>query len=76
MSGEIQAVVMPKWGLAMQEGTLLKWLVSEGDAIRPGQEICDIETSKITNALESTVSGTLVRRVVEEAGARPRACRG
>ncbi|MFO1059022.1 MAG: acetoin dehydrogenase dihydrolipoyllysine-residue acetyltransferase subunit [Dongiaceae bacterium] len=66
MSGEIQAIVMPKWGLAMQEGTLLKWLVSEGDAIRPGQEICDIETSKITNALESTVSGTLVRRVVEE----------
>jgi pyruvate dehydrogenase E2 component (dihydrolipoamide acetyltransferase) len=66
VSGEIQAVVMPKWGLAMQEGTLTKWLVSEGDAIRPGQEVCDIETSKITNALESTVSGTLVRRVAEE----------
>ena len=30
MSEAIQAVVMPKWGLAMQEGMLLDWLVDEG----------------------------------------------
>ncbi|MBX6320186.1 MAG: acetoin dehydrogenase dihydrolipoyllysine-residue acetyltransferase subunit, partial [Rhodospirillaceae bacterium] len=71
MSGTIQPIVMPKWGLAMQEGTLTKWLVKEGDTIRPGQEICDIETSKIANAMESTVAGTLRRRVVGEGTTLP-----
>jgi pyruvate dehydrogenase E2 component (dihydrolipoamide acetyltransferase) len=65
MSG-ILPIVMPKWGLAMQEGTLTKWLVKEGDTIKQGQEICDIETSKIANAMESTVAGTLRRRIAAE----------
>ena len=43
----ISPIVMPKWGLAMQEGTLAKWAVSEGAALKAGQEIADIETSKI-----------------------------
>ena len=65
MSDAIQAIVMPKWGLAMQEGMLTDWLVDEGAQINPGMEICDIESSKITSAMESTVAGTLVRRVAE-----------
>jgi pyruvate dehydrogenase E2 component (dihydrolipoamide acetyltransferase) len=71
MSGTIQPIVMPKWGLAMQEGTLTKWLVKEGDTIKPGQEICDIETSKIANAMESTVGGKLTRIVAEEGATLP-----
>jgi pyruvate dehydrogenase E2 component (dihydrolipoamide acetyltransferase) len=71
MSGTIQSIVMPKWGLAMQEGTLTKWLVAEGAVIKPGVEICDIETSKITNALESTIAGTVRRRVADEGVALP-----
>ena len=67
MSDEIQAVVMPKWGLAMQEGTLTEWHIGEGDEIAPGKEICDIETSKIANALEATISGT-VKRLVAKPG--------
>lgn len=66
MSG-IRPVVMPKWGLAMQEGTLSSWLVAEGDRIAPGDEIAEIETSKIANVLEATVGGT-VRRLVAEPG--------
>jgi pyruvate dehydrogenase E2 component (dihydrolipoamide acetyltransferase) len=69
--GNIQAIVMPKWGLAMLEGTLTKWLVDVGADIKPGLEICDIETSKIANALEATVSGRLHRRVVEEGTTLP-----
>lgn len=71
MSGTIQPVVMPKWGLAMQEGTLVKWLVKEGDTIKPGMEICDIETSKIANAMESTVGGKLTRIVAQEGATLP-----
>lgn len=63
---EIQSIVMPKWGLAMQEGMLAAWQVDVGQEISKGQEIADIETSKIANAFESPVSGLVRRRLVGE----------
>jgi pyruvate dehydrogenase E2 component (dihydrolipoamide acetyltransferase) len=66
MSDQIKPIVMPKWGLAMQEGMVAKWLVAAGDEIKPGDEILDIETSKIANVFESPVAGPLRRVVVEE----------
>ncbi len=68
---DIQPIVMPKWGLAMQEGTLAKWSVKEGDAITPGQEIMDIETSKIANVFESPVGGVLRKRVAADGEVLP-----
>ena len=65
MSG-IEAIVMPKWGLAMQEGMVASWSVSEGDTIAKGQEICDIETSKIANVFESPIAGKVRRLVTSE----------
>ncbi len=62
----IQPIVMPKWGLAMQEGMLAAWHVAEGQDVTKGQEIADIETSKIANAFESPVAGPLRRRLVGE----------
>jgi pyruvate dehydrogenase E2 component (dihydrolipoamide acetyltransferase) len=62
----IQPITMPKWGLAMTEGMVAEWHVGEGEEVKGGQEICDIETSKITNAFESPASGPLRRRVVGE----------
>jgi pyruvate dehydrogenase E2 component (dihydrolipoamide acetyltransferase) len=67
MSTDIQPIVMPKWGLAMKEGLLAAWHVEEGQEISAGQEIMDIETSKIANVFESPVGGPL-RRVVTPAG--------
>ena len=64
---EIQTIVMPKWGLAMQEGMLAAWHVAEGQEVTKGQEIADIETSKIANAFESPVSGP-VRRILVGGG--------
>jgi pyruvate dehydrogenase E2 component (dihydrolipoamide acetyltransferase) len=66
MSDAIKTIVMPKWGLAMQEGMVAKWLVEEGAALDAGQEILDIETSKIANVFESPVAGPLRRVVVGE----------
>jgi len=65
MSDPIHTIVMPKWGLAMQEGMLASWHVAEGQDVEKGQEIADIETSKIANVFESPVSGKLRRRLVE-----------
>jgi pyruvate dehydrogenase E2 component (dihydrolipoamide acetyltransferase) len=66
MSDAIKPIVMPKWGLAMQEGMVAKWLVEEGVEIKGGEEILDIETSKIANVYESPVAGPLRRRLVGE----------
>jgi pyruvate dehydrogenase E2 component (dihydrolipoamide acetyltransferase) len=62
----IQAIVMPKWGLVMEEGMLARWSVEEGAEIAVGQEIMDIETSKIANAYEALVGGVLRKKVVSE----------
>src|ERR1043165_7922357 len=63
MNQNITPLVMPKWGLAMKEGTLSAWHVEEGQTIAPGQEIMDVETDKIANAVEAADGGLLRRRV-------------
>ncbi len=71
MSDAIKAVTMPKWGLAMEEGTLVAWHAPEGAQVHTGDDLVDIETTKITNVMESTAGGVLRRRVVEEGACVP-----
>ncbi len=71
MSNQIIPIIMPKWGLSMQEGRLSAWHVKEGDVIEPGQEIMDVETDKIANVVEAAQGGLLRRRVGEEGTVYP-----
>ncbi|MDE2581970.1 MAG: acetoin dehydrogenase dihydrolipoyllysine-residue acetyltransferase subunit [Rhodospirillales bacterium] len=64
---EMLPIVMPKWGLAMEEGTLTAWLIAAGDTVEKGQELAEIETTKIANVYESPAAG-LVRRLVAQPG--------
>jgi pyruvate dehydrogenase E2 component (dihydrolipoamide acetyltransferase) len=65
MPEKITPIVMPKWGLTMKEGTLSAWHVAEGQTIALGQEIMDVETDKIANAVEAADGGVLRRRVAQ-----------
>jgi pyruvate/2-oxoglutarate dehydrogenase complex dihydrolipoamide acyltransferase (E2) component len=59
-------VILPKWGLTMEEGTLVSWLKREGDRVEAGEVIAQIETEKITNELEAPVSGVISKILVAE----------
>ena len=59
-------VILPKWGLTMEEGTLVSWLKQEGDRVEAGEVIAEVETEKITNELEAPVSGVISKILVEE----------
>jgi pyruvate dehydrogenase E2 component (dihydrolipoamide acetyltransferase) len=52
-------VVMPRLSDTMEEGTILRWLVADGEAVRRGQEIVEIETDKATMTYESDLDGVL-----------------
>lgn len=62
---------MPKMGDGMEEGTLLKWLKSEGDEVSEGDAIAEIETDKVSLEIEATDSGTLSRLLVGEGDVVP-----
>ncbi len=63
----IVTVTMPKWGLSMQLGKITAWVVAEGDDVKVGDDLADIETEKITGTLEASDAGT-VRRIVARVG--------
>jgi pyruvate dehydrogenase E2 component (dihydrolipoamide acetyltransferase) len=59
-----QMILMPALSPTMEEGTLAKWLVREGDAVRSGQVIAEIETDKATMEFEAADDGVIGRLLV------------
>ena len=59
-------ITMPALSPTMEEGTLAKWLVKEGDEISAGDVIAEIETDKATMEVEAVDEGILGKIVVAE----------
>ncbi|NCM97181.1 MAG: pyruvate dehydrogenase complex dihydrolipoamide acetyltransferase [Rhodobacterales bacterium] len=59
-------ILMPALSPTMEEGTLAKWLVKEGDVVKSGQILAEIETDKATMEFEATDEGTIGKILVAE----------
>lgn len=53
-------IYMPKFGMTMEEGLIVEWLVAEGDTIAEGDGIVVIETEKVSAEVEAPAAGVLV----------------
>ena len=62
----VTQILMPALSPTMEEGTLAKWLVKEGDAITSGQIIAEIETDKATMEFEAVDEGTVGKILIDE----------
>lgn len=57
---------MPALGAEADEGTVIRWLVHEGDAVRRGEVVAEVETDKATVEVEIFTAGIVERLVVQE----------
>lgn len=60
----ITAIRIPDLGTNTDEVTLVEWLKQEGDPVKRGEVLCEVETDKAVDALESVAEGVLLRQVV------------
>lgn len=61
-------VLMPKMGYDMEEGKILRWLKNEGDAVKKGEPIAEIETDKVAIEIEAFSAGVLAKILTPAGG--------
>ena len=61
-----EIVTMPKLGFDMAEGTLVRWVKSEGDSVNKGDILAEIETDKATVEVESNFEGLVFKHLVNQ----------
>src|SRR5579883_2364994 len=67
----MKTVEMPKMGDTMEEGKILHWLKREGDTVKKGDMLAEVETDKVNIEIESFFSGTLRKILVNEGESAP-----
>ncbi|CEK17589.1 pyruvate/2-oxoglutarate dehydrogenase complex, dihydrolipoamide acyltransferase component [Chthonomonas calidirosea] len=56
-----QLIVMPQLGNTMEEGTILRWLKAEGEEVRKGEPLLEVETDKASMEVEAEADGVLLK---------------
>jgi pyruvate dehydrogenase E2 component (dihydrolipoamide acetyltransferase) len=64
-------IVMPRLSDSMEEGTILRWIKSQGDEVGVGDELVEIETDKANMVYESDAAGTLIEILAGEGDTLP-----
>ena len=64
-------IILPQWGMGMNEGQVVKWLKTIGDPVVKGEPLVEIESTKVSAEVEATADGTLGRIIVEEGNTVP-----
>ena len=59
-------VLLPQFGMGMQDGEIVRWLKAVGDAIEAGEPLVEVEAAKTTVEVPSPGSGTLTEILVPE----------
>jgi pyruvate dehydrogenase E2 component (dihydrolipoamide acetyltransferase) len=59
-------VKLPRLGQGMESGTIVKWLKSEGDAVKKGDALYELDTDKVTQEVEAEASGVLLKIAIPE----------
>lgn len=59
-------IILPQWGMGMNEGQVVRWLKTVGDPVVKGEPLVEIESTKVSAEVEATADGTLGRIMVEE----------
>jgi pyruvate dehydrogenase E2 component (dihydrolipoamide acetyltransferase) len=59
-------IKLPRLGQGMESGTIVKWLKSEGDDVKKGEPLYELDTDKVTQEVEADASGVLLKIAVEE----------
>lgn len=67
----LKEIYMPKNGMDMTEGALVRWLKEVGDPVETGEPIMEIETDKVTMEAEAPASGVLLKKLYEEGAVVP-----
>ncbi len=64
-------IIMPKAGMAMEQGTIVRWLKSEGDPVTQGEALLEITTDKVNMEVEAEASGHLIKILHHEGAVLP-----
>src|SRR5262245_10226063 len=59
-------VILPRLGQGMESGTIVRWLKAEGDEVKKGEPLYELDTDKVTQEVEADVGGVLLRILVPE----------
>jgi pyruvate dehydrogenase E2 component (dihydrolipoamide acetyltransferase) len=59
-------VKLPRLGQGMESGTIVKWLKSEGEAVKKGDALYELDTDKVTQEVEAEASGVLLKIAIPE----------
>jgi pyruvate dehydrogenase E2 component (dihydrolipoamide acetyltransferase) len=67
----MKTVEMPKMGDTMEEGKILRWIKHEGDPVKKGESLAEVETDKVNIEIEAFASGVLRKILVPEGESAP-----